>query len=70
MKVWVLCLVQEPFSVAPCQTLIARFAPNQSLYEITDERSPRIPQVRSAVAGSVIVELAVMPPAWLTTFPY
>jgi hypothetical protein len=69
VKVWVLCLVQEPFSVAPCQTLIARFAPNQSLYEITEECLPRILQVRSAVAGSVIVELAVMPPAWLTTFP-
>jgi hypothetical protein len=23
-KVWALCLVQGPFSVAPCQTLIAR----------------------------------------------
>jgi tRNA-binding EMAP/Myf-like protein len=30
-KVWALCLVQGPFSVAPCQTLSLRFASNNSL---------------------------------------
>jgi hypothetical protein len=29
-KVWALCLVQGAFSVAPCQTLIVRFATNAS----------------------------------------
>ena len=31
-KVWALCLVQAPFSVAPCQTLIVRFAIFSPLY--------------------------------------
>jgi hypothetical protein len=32
-KVWAMCLVQGPFSVAPCQTLIDRFATFSPLYD-------------------------------------
>jgi hypothetical protein len=31
-QMWALCLVQGPFSVARCQTLIVRFATFTSLY--------------------------------------